>query len=196
MTQPGSTQPSIAGAAGRGLALVAFAVILGLVLLQSTVDGPDAATSGTSASAPDTTQPTDGETTTTTEGEGSVTTTTLEGETTTTTEPNGEMKPRNELRLIVVNVNGITGSAGKLTDQLNAFGYITEDGANGTGEDLENSVIYYEPGFAAEANRLAGDDLQWSLEQVQQKPADIPADLPEDVELHFVIMLGKTEAGG
>jgi len=196
MTQPGSTQSSIAGAAGRGLALIAFAVILGLVLLQSTADGPDAATSGTSATAPATTQPSDGDTTTTTEGEGSETSTTVEGDTTTTTEPNGDLKPRNELRLIVVNVNGITGSAGKLTDQIKAFGYITEEGTNGTGEDIPDSIIYYEPGFAAEANRLAADDLQWSLEQVQQKPADIPADLPEDTELHFVIMLGKAEAGG
>ncbi len=195
MTQPGSPQPSVAGAAGRGLALIAFAVVLGLVLLQSTVDGGEAATSDTTAPVTETTESGD-DVTTTTAGDGTETSTTIEGEPTTTTVPSGDMQPRNELRLIVVNVNGVTGSAGKLTDQLKPFGYITEDGANGTGEDIQDSVIYYEPGFPAEANRLAAEDLEWSLEQVQPKPTDIPADLPEGVELHFVIMLGKTEAGG
>lgn len=201
MTQPGSPQSSFGGAAGRGLALIVFAVVIGLGLLHSTVDrgaatvvaAPDLTTTTVASpgeTSDTTTATTDGQTPDTTDG--TVSDTTIDTAIVST-----DLVDRNLLKVIVVNAKtGVNGAAGRTTTEIGGIGYTTVDPANGTGDELEDSIIYFALGSRREANRLA-NDLGWSLDFVQERPSVVPAEpFPADSSEwpDLIVMLGKNQA--
>ncbi len=200
-------------AAGRGLLLVLVALVIG-VLLLSQVDGDgdvDAVEAGDSDGtvATDSTDPATDET----GGEGTDTTpdqpsidpetgeTIPEGQTPATdsvvvTEPPVQVdsRPATEVTVVVVNGNtGINGAAGRLSDQLQPFGYVQLDPTNATDAvgQVAVSQIYHEAGFAAEGNKLA-EELGWPIESVQPMPEPPPVESLDGANL--LVLLGTDNA--
>ncbi len=128
----------------RGAALVVVAVLIGLVLLRNGLDTSEAITS-TGGSGSDS-EATDG----TSDG------TDDEPDGTTTTVP--AVRPPAEVPAVVLNDSGVAGAAGKYSDALAAFGYVLTDpdGDNAdTAGDAAVTLIYFAPGFDAEAAAVA-----------------------------------------
>ncbi|MDX1469751.1 MAG: LytR C-terminal domain-containing protein, partial [Acidimicrobiia bacterium] len=78
------------------------------------------------------------------------TTTSSTSTTTTTTIP---VRPPSEVRVAVLNSIGLTGAAGRLTEELANDGYQTLE-ADDFEPEQDPSRIWYREGFAAEANGL------------------------------------------
>ena len=58
-------------------------------------------------------------------------------------------RPNSEVAVLVVNGTAVSGQASRLTSQLQNQGFVTREPKNTTSQPA--SVIYYRPGFAAEA---------------------------------------------
>jgi len=86
---------------------------------------------------------------TTTQPPADTTTTT----TTTTVAPPPEVVPA-EVTVVAVNGGGIGGLAGRTRDELIALGFTAARAADGT-EVVDQSVVYFFPGFDAEAAAVA-----------------------------------------
>lgn len=136
MSRPvGPEEPPIGGSGGRGVILLAVAVVLGIVVLQATDSGsptPDVRTSpGTSAPR--------------------VTATSLP---TVSTAPAARAPA--EVKVLPANGTQISGLGGRVGDALKAAGYTnTLSAIDATANTLETSVIQYSPGFVAEAAVVA-----------------------------------------
>lgn len=192
-------------AAGRGLVLVVVAVAIGLLLLRQVDSGDDgtevaAGPDDTAAETtevpattlpPDLTVPDGTEVPATTAPAGG-------GETTappTTADPGLEMRDRSLITVLVANGNtGVNGAAGRLTETVGSVGYVTAEATNtNDGQTLQTSVIRYEAGYAAEANRLA-EDLGWPAnDEVVQPMGDAP---PVDAldGANLLVLLGVDRA--
>lgn len=139
MTEPAGDRPrrravrgsflwSLLESAVRGTALIAVAVLLGIVLLQFTDEGSDGTTrqpAGRSLS------PSSSSTTTTATGP----------------------RPPAAVRVVVLNASGRARQAGPLSDRLAAVGYQMLP--PGTTDRAPQSAVYFRPGFEAEARALA-----------------------------------------
>lgn len=131
---------SASGAMLRGVALIAVAVILGIILLQAT-DSPDLQTSDNGDAA----------------GVGDEVTTTIPDEeelpVTPTTEP--PLEP-STITVLVANGASVAGLAGDVTAIVTAAGFEAAAPTNVTpGEEVEASVVYYTPGFEEAAQMVA-----------------------------------------
>jgi len=140
-------QPEPTANPARGAVLVVVAVVIGLLLLREGLDTSEAITTngGSDSSSADGSTGTDG-TDTTDEGTGDTTTTTL------------ALRPPAEVPTIVLNDSGIAGAAGSYSDVLASLGYTltNPDGANADAAgDAAATVVYYAPGFEAEAAAVA-----------------------------------------
>ena len=135
---------SASGAMLRGVALIAVAVILGIFLLQAT-DSPDPQTLG------------DGD-----DGAGvgdEVTTTIAEEEAeeelplTPTTDPPPDPST---ITVLVANGASVAGLAGDVTGIVTDAGFEAAPPTNVTpGEEVEESIVYYTPGFEEAAQMVA-----------------------------------------
>ena len=134
------------GAAGRGLLVVLAAVVIGLVLLNSGLDGGGGSVSAVTLPSGSTTKPTTKPTTATTKA------TTSGSDTTVATVP-GSTRPTNQVKVFVANAAAIKGAAGRLADVLKAAGYVAVTG-NITPK-IANSVVYYVQGSQSEAAAVA-----------------------------------------
>ncbi len=198
-------------AAGRGLLLVLVALVIG-VLLLSQVDGDgdvDAVAADDGSSATDSTDPTTdstdgGDQAPETTGAPSIAPETGETipagtpstEAPVVTEPpvSPDVRPAPEVTVVVVNGNtGVNGAAGRLSDQLQPFGYVQVDPTNATDAvgQVTVSQVHYEAGFAAEANKLAGE-LGWPIESVQPMPEPPPVESLDGANL--LVLLGTDNA--
>ena len=133
------SEPSVNPA--RGAALVVVAVLIGLFLLREGLDTSEAVTTNSSDKGSDSSDSDDS-----TDG-------TDEGEETTTSTTVATRAPA-DVPTIVLNDSGIAGAAGGYSDALAAAGYnlTNPDGANADAEgDAAATVIYFAPGFEAEA---------------------------------------------
>lgn len=135
----GSFGRSASGAMVRGVALIVVAVVLGVLLLQAT-DGPDPFPAGAGAPGGDETT-----TSTTAPGAGNLTT--------TTSTPPTSIDP-STITVLVANGASIAGLAGDLTELVAAeeFEVVTPTDAD---EDVEESTVYFTPGFEEAANAVA-----------------------------------------
>lgn len=137
----GSFARSAGGAAGRGMVLVAVAVVLGVVLMRWSLDGPgDGVIAGPVVTT--VTDATTGPPATTSDG--STVPTTAGGETTVAPTP---LSPET-VKVVVANGTATTGVAGNFTDQLNLKAYVTEAATNANVTTYTASVVYYAAGFA------------------------------------------------
>ena len=133
---------SAQGAMLRGVALIAVAVVLGIILLQAT-DGPDPLATG------------NGE-----EPRGVVddTTTTVTDEVQPSiTEDTQPAPDPSTITVLVANGAGVSGLAGDTTEIIAASGFQTAPPTDvSAGESVESSVVYYTPGFEEAARLVAG----------------------------------------
>lgn len=136
----GSFPRSAGGAMARGIGLILVAVLLGIVLLNAT-DSPEPFRAESTAS--------DGGGTATGTDPGG---TAGEGDTTTTT----AQPARNpaEVAVLVANGSGVSGAAGRIAELLKGSNYVLKDSTNTT-SPAESSVVYYEPGYEADARAVA-----------------------------------------
>jgi hypothetical protein len=151
-------RPAAAGfSAARGAALVAIAVIIGVVLLQAIDDGNDGPVGdGGPASTTTTTVPTS------TDSSGS------SGSTTSTSTKAATVPPA-EVTVRVLNGSGQAGAAGTLTNTLKAKGYktlVASDAAARTG-----TVVYAKSGRTTECTTLSASVAN---SKVQAMPTPVP----------------------
>src|SRR3954447_13703491 len=128
--------------AARGAALIAVAVIIGIVLLQYTDDGTtgpvgDGGTGKGSAG------------TTTSSSSSSATTAGSGGTTATTT----AAKPPAQVTVLVLNGSGKPGAAATQTDLLKAKGYATLPAADAPAQ--QGTVVEFKPGYDRECATVA-----------------------------------------
>jgi LytR cell envelope-related transcriptional attenuator len=125
----GSFWRSFLGSAGRGSALIGVAVLIGIVLLQFTDEGSDGGTSAPAPRAP-----------------------LSPGSSSTTTTASGP-RPPSAVRVAVLNASGRANQAGPLSERLAAVGYQTLPPGNAS--RAGPSVVYFRPGYEAEARAVA-----------------------------------------
>ncbi len=137
----GSFAKSAGGAAGRGILLIAVAVLVGVLLLRNGFDD------GGGSSAP-----------TTEGGGGAVTsvspdTTGAGGSTDSTTPTTPSTRPPNQVKVFVANAAGVQGAAGRAVEVLTPLGYVAVAGNSPT--RVDTTTVYYTEGFQAEAQGIA-----------------------------------------
>lgn len=133
----------VLASAGAGVA------IAGLPDLDRGSDDAGAPVITTTTTSTSTTTTTEAPTTTTTEPGADPTTTTTEPE----PPPEPEVRPPEEVTVLVANSTDVVGAAGRTTVSLTAEGYPTLTPATVTGFD--RSEIWFAEGYGAEAARLA-----------------------------------------
>jgi len=136
-------EPSVNPA--RGAALVVVAVLIGLFLLREGLDTSEAVTTSSSDKGSDSSD------------SGGASDSTDKGDDTTTTTV--AVRAPADVPTIVLNDSGIAGAAGGYSDALAAAGYhmTNPDGANADAEgDAAATIIYFAPGFEAEAAAVGG----------------------------------------
>lgn len=156
----GGFAKSVAGSAARGAALIALAVIIGIVLLQVIDDG----TSGpigdggnvNAGNSTATTAPAGGS------GNGSSSTTSTTGAT--------PAKQPAEVAVLVLNGSGRGGAATSQTNALKAEGYQTKTPADAP--QRQGNIVYFKPGFDRECTTVAG--IVGGAPQVQPIPNPAP----------------------
>lgn len=164
MTAPGpqhsaggsSFARSAGAAAGRGILLILFAVVIGAVLLGQGFDDDDGATTGSTAQTDDSSQTDDsgaeiGDITDQTATDGSVTSTTVAS----------AARPPAEVTVLVANGSRTDGVASLNSDELNRLGYTVGqptnaiDVATGQNTQVDQSTVYFAEGYQADATAVA-----------------------------------------
>ncbi|MBI2170170.1 MAG: LytR C-terminal domain-containing protein [Actinobacteria bacterium] len=163
----GTFTRSMLAAAARGLGLVAVAVGVGVILLQATDEGGGPSVSIDVAAGSDET------TTTTTDGLG----------------PGAGLRPPSQVQVLVLNAARVEGVAGTITEKLQQIGHPTLPPGNAPPQD--ETVVYYKPGFEAEAATVAPEVSETTLTQ----PLSDPSPFAGTEEADLVIVLGTNFAG-
>lgn len=200
MAGPMGPAQTTGAAAGRGLALVAIAVVIGLLLLSQVDSTGDVSTAepGTETTVPD-----DGATETTVAEDTGVTETTVavDAGDTTVEEPADttpallpEARLANEVKVLVANAKtGVNGAAGNLANQITPFGYIMGEPTNTIDLAAETSFILYQAGYAVEANRLA-TELGWPVDATTVQPLSEPSPVESLDGANLLVILGTDRA--
>ena len=169
------TEPTVNPA--RGAALVVVAVVIGLFLLRNGLDTSEAITSnpGSDGSAAD------GSDTSTDEGTDGTTTTTI------------ALREPIDVPTIVLNGTSTGGVAGAYSDALASAGYTltNPDGANAD-TPTETTIIYFAPGFEAEAAAVA----TLIGAPVTSVPAALPTTPPGPIASAQVVVIIGTDLAG
>jgi hypothetical protein len=151
----GSFGRSAGNAALRGGALLAVAVILGIVLLNAADDND--AFSPVSAGGGD--------------GNGTATVTTAAPDRTTTPPTTVALRPAAEVKVLAANGTAVRGLAGQVKDRLRAFGYNALAPTDVTKKPVATSVVYFVAGYEGEARQIA---QQLQIESVAAMPQPVP----------------------
>ncbi|CAN5234507.1 hypothetical protein BH24ACT1_BH24ACT1_12040 [soil metagenome] len=125
----------------RGVALIAVAVTLGIILLQAT-DGPDPLTTANGDEPA---------------GAGDETTTTVADQEQPPATPITEPPPDpSTITVLVANGAGVSGLAGDVTELVAGAEFETASPTDvSDGEEVEASIVYYTPGFEDAATMVA-----------------------------------------
>ena len=165
--------------AGRGLILVAVAVVIGMILLAA---GLDDSTSVTVRASDDTSD--------------SNTAADDDDESTVETVPNAEDVNPADVPVVVANGSGLEGAAGAVTEQLAGLGYdpgSAVDVSADAGETLLDTVYYITAptSFEAQALKVAAD-LGLGPDAVMAMPVPPPAEIGL---AGVLVVLGSQPAG-
>ncbi len=155
--------------AARGAALVALAVILGIVLLQAIDDGNDGPVG-------------DGGTTSTTTSTSTTTTAGGSDGSSTSSTSTAEAAPPGEVTVRVLNGSGVAGAAGQLTNTLKANGYKTL--VPGDAQSRSGTVVDAKADKTAECTTLA--DLV-----PKAKVASMPSSVPGGQDADCIVIIGS-----
>ena len=152
--------------------LVVGAVVFGALWMfaRATDSDPLAVTTTTSSTVLGTTVSTTAPTTTST---------TVATTTSTTSITVGEVREPSEITVLVLNAVGTPGLAGRLTERLAGLGYETLT-ADDYDPPLDQSRVWYRPGFGAEALELAA--------QIPDALIEVNPDTDTDADI--VVVLG------
>lgn len=166
----GSFGRSAGGAMFRGVALIALAVVLGIILLRAT-DAPDVldASDGRTGSG------------------GSTTSLTAPSQQTSMPPTTVETIDPSTITVLVANGSGgVAGLAATLTEQIAAEGYQTV--APTDARPVDSSIVYYTTGFEAAAESLA------ALFDPPPEVAPLPDPSPvDDLETANVVLVAGAE---
>jgi len=67
------------------------------------------------------------------------------------------LRPRSQVRVLVLNANGVQGAARMEASRLQGLGYVIGGAANAPGHHYSRSMVMFVPGYVKEARRLARD---------------------------------------
>lgn len=165
--------------AGRGLILVAVAVVIGLILLAAGLDDSGSVTVRASDDTGDSNAAADDD-----------------DESTVETVPNAEEVNPAEVPVVVANGSGLEGAAGAVTEQLAGLGYDPGSAVDVTadaGETLLDTVYYITAptSFEAQALKVAAD-LGLGPDAVMAMPVPPPAEIGL---AGVLVVLGSQPAG-
>lgn len=138
-------------AAGRAAMLLGAAVLVGLLLLNSTDAEPVAVTATTAAD--------------------SFTDDTLPGEDEVPDDTTPDVRPPGEVKVLVANATRTEGAAGRVTEKLRLAGYNVVPPTDAPKEDA--SVVHFAAGYEAEAQVIA-QALELPPTSVQPMPEPAP----------------------
>lgn len=159
------------------IVLAVVAVVIGFLILNNiTSDGGSSSSSGGSAA----------DATTTTIDTGLTTTTAL---TTTTTSLVTE-----GATVMVANASGVGGSAGRMTDTLELAGFTMGEPTNATSGQIEESIVYYDPGIAAAQDVADSVALVMGGLVVETVPTPPPVSGGSLGDAGVLVMLGTNQA--
>ena len=172
----GSFGRSAGAAMGRGVALLAVALLIGIVLLNKTDERPP----GSDVAAGP--RPAAGTGSGEDNGDGRSATTTS----TTTTTP---LRQPKDVKVIVANGSDVKGAAGRATDQLKPPGYNVLAPTNVT-PAVSASTVYYTPGYERESIVVAA-----ALGMPQSVVKLVPTPPPFDAKTaNVLVVLGTDHA--
>ncbi len=134
----GSFNRSAGMAAGRGALLLAVAVLLGVLLLSATDDGPPSVSAGPASSAP----------------EPDSTTSTTDFVPTSTTVA---ARPPAEVKVLTLNGTDVRGAAGRANDVVKTGGFnvLAPGDAAGSAKGATTSAVFFTPTYEQEASAVA-----------------------------------------
>ena len=165
--------PGAGGATVRGAALVAVAVVVGVILLGKGFDTgfvPSSSETPSEQAADDEEEEDEGE----------------EATATSTSAPaTPSTRVRAEVRVIVLNGGGPSGSANTSSTALAAAGFTTLDAADT--DDVPATVVYATPGFEADAAEVA------TALNIAAPPQPLPGTPPTGMpvgQVDVVVILG------
>lgn len=159
--------PPAQGSPVKGVILVVVAVLIGFALLQD----QDASTAEVAVGADD--DPAE-----TVDDEPAADDEAVESTTTT-----AATRPPSEVKVLVANGSEVNGAAGAQSDALAALGYDTANPANA--ELVPATVVYYTPGYEAEAEDLAAA-IDAGPEAVNPLPTPAPV---ADMQLSNLLLV-------
>ena len=165
--------------AGRGLILVAVAVVIGMILLAAGLDDSASVTVRASDDTSDSSTAADDD-----------------DESTVETVPNAEDVNPADVPVVVANGSGLEGAAGAVTEQLAGLGYdpgSAVDVSADAGETLLDTVYYITAptSFEAQALKVAAD-LGLGPDAVMAMPVPPPAEIGL---AGVLVVLGSQPAG-
>ena len=186
---------SAGGAAVRGAVVIGIALVIGFLLLQQGVGDDDLLVQSEAASNPSETGTGGGDGGTGETGgadpEGTTTPTTAvsnAGSLPTATTVPADVRPANEVKVVVANAARVDGAAGRATEQLRALGYTTLPASNAD-EAADTSTLYYAEGYEPEALVMA-NEIGLDAANVAPMPDPIPISEPP-ADANLVLLLGR-----
>jgi hypothetical protein len=166
---------------GRAVALLAIAVLIGVVLLRH-----DGTSSGRIVSSSQTTVPP------TTPKPSNTTPSSVAHTTTTSSTP---LRAPQDIKVLVANGTSTNGLASTVKSKLQGEGYQTLTSTNSS-EQVTATIVYYRPGYQTEAAALA-EFLTLSPTAVQAMPAQAPVSNPAAVDgANIIVVAGPDVAQG
>jgi hypothetical protein len=166
---------------GRAVALLAIAVLIGVVLLRH-----DGTSSGRIVSSSQTTVPP------TTPKPSNTTPSSVAHTTTTSSTP---LRAPQDIKVLVANGTSTNGLASTVKSKLQGEGYQTLTSTNSS-EQVTATILYYRPGYQNEAAALA-EFLTLSPTAVQAMPAQAPVSNPAAVDgANIIVVAGPDVAQG
>jgi uncharacterized iron-regulated membrane protein len=210
----GSFARSASGAMTRGIVLIVVALIIGLVLMRTAIDGDTIEASSvaeittTTAATTETTETTDAVTTETSAVEGTTDTTPAETTDSTVAESTDTSaapdpgdsavfvaRSPNEVRVQVANTTTTRGAAGAQTSVLLAEGYTTLTPTNWTSGVLNVSKVHHIDGYLLEAQAVAKALGLDEVADVFAMPANVANEIGEFEDPQVLILVGVDLAG-
>jgi hypothetical protein len=159
----------------RGALLIGAAVLLGALLLANGF-GDDTVSSGSSTTP--TTKP-------------------ASSGSSTTASTVVQAHDAAQVKVLVLNGSGKSGVAGNASEQLKALNYTLLEAGNAVGGPFPQSVVYFVPGYDADAATIAGK-LGLPPTAVQPLPTPPPASVGDPKDANIVVIVGTDApiAGG
>lgn len=165
--------------AARGIALVLLAIVLGFFLLAKGLDS-EGAIVDTETGDVVKDDGSDDTTVDTVPDDGTPATSVL----TPTTRPAAEVK------VLVANGSGVSGAAGRVSEQLQPFGFLMVEPSNAPSTSV--TIVYYAPGYQGEGEAVAA---KLGVDAANVQPLPVPAPPINRIgDANVVVQLGPDVA--